>query len=177
VLFTGCRETELLSVTWEMVDLDRGEIRIPQEIRKGTRTRRQVATHVVPLAPEAVTILESIPRVEGNDHVFPGRYGRGRLVNVNKPWGKVRTAAKLPDVTVHDLRRTVASWMKEAGEDTAVIAKVLGHVQPGGVTAIYARVGDRAPREALERHARRLIEVVSEREEKVVPIRRKAASQ
>ena len=39
-------------------------------------------------------------------------------------------------------RRTYASWMKQAGEDSAVVAKLLGHSSTRMVDAVYGRLND-----------------------------------
>ena len=66
----------------------------------------------------------------------------------------------------HDLRRTAASYMGEAGVDRFHIAHVLNHrsVTHSTVTAIYDRYRyDREKRSALEKWAKLLAETVKPR--------------
>lgn len=132
-LLTGCRRGELLEARWDQVDLERGTLSL-------SRTK-QKRPHIVRLGGLACELLEKLPRVEGNPHLFPGRKPGSHRVNVNKAWGRIRQAAGVGDVRIHDLRRTLASWMAIGGDSLVVIGRALGHSQPT-TTAIYARLTD-----------------------------------
>ena len=153
-LFVALRKTELLRARWSDVDLEAQEWSIPN-----TKSGKP---HTVPLSAPAVAILEALPRTADNPYVFPGRKRGTHLVNIDKSWRRVRRTAGLDDVWVHDLRRTVGSWIATAGTSLAIVGQVLGHA-PGDVkaTAIYARLQRSAAREALESHASALMAVVS----------------
>jgi integrase len=58
-------------------------------------------------------------------------------------------------IRIHDLRRTLGSWMAASGEGLPVIGAVLGHSNPS-TTQIYARLQDDAKRAALEAHGARI---------------------
>jgi integrase len=78
------------------------------------------------------------------------------LVNIDKPWFRVRERAKLPDVRLHDLRRTVGSHLAMSGVPLLVIGKALNQTT-AQTTMVYARLSQDPVREALERHARNLL--------------------
>jgi integrase len=63
----------------------------------------------------------------------------------------------LTDIRLHDLRRTVGSWMSQAGIDLNVIREGLRHADIG-TTLRYARLGKDAAREAMEDHAKRIMD-------------------
>ena len=147
-LLTGCRKNELLKARWEDVDLEARTLTLP-ETKNGE-------THVVPLSPMAVQILQGLPRLEGNPHVFPGRKRGGRLVNVDKRWRILRKKAKMEHITLHDLRRTVGSMMAESGRSLHLIGKVLNH-RTSEVTKRYAQVGIDVERGMLEAHEKDLL--------------------
>jgi integrase len=78
---------------------------------------------------------------------------------------EIRTAAaaecvELPpaidDVRLHDLRRTVGSWLAQAGNSLHLIGRVLNHSNQS-TTAIYARFGEDSVRAALEQHGVRIM--------------------
>jgi integrase len=150
-LLTGARKSELLEARWTDVDPERQELRIPRP--------KQGKPHVYPLTPRAMEVLSSLPRYENNPFIFPGLKFGARMVNISKPWNRVRTRAKLTDVHLHDLRRSVGSWLAEAGFSLISIGKVLGHRSPR-TTQIYARLTDGAARVALESHAAKMLEVL-----------------
>lgn len=148
-LLTGLRKSELLSLEWSSVDLDR------QEIRLGDTKAGRV--HYLPLSAPAVSVLSAIPRLVGNPYVLTGRLAGKHLVNIDKPWRRVRQAAGLEDVRLHDLRRTVGSWLAQDGNSLPLIGKVLNHSN-SSTTQVYARFADDSGRKALDEHGRRIME-------------------
>ena len=94
--------------------------------------------------------------VNNNPYVFPGIKEGQHLVNINKAWKRVRTNAGIEDVRLHDLRRTVGSWLAQAGNDLHLIGKVLNHSNTS-TTAIYARFAQDQMRTALDDHANKLL--------------------
>lgn len=148
-LLTGLRKTELLSLEWSSVDLDRREIRLGD-----TKAGR---VHYLPLSAPAIDILTTIPRLMGNPYVLTGRLSGKHLVNIDKAWRRVRKAAGLEDVRLHDLRRTVGSWLAQDGSSLPLIGKVLNHSN-SSTTQIYARFADDSGRKALDDHGLRILE-------------------
>ncbi|MCX7309742.1 MAG: integrase arm-type DNA-binding domain-containing protein [Afipia sp.] len=63
LIFTGARLSEIQKAKWEWVDLEAGVLRLPDS-KTGSKT--------VILAAPAVTLLEALPRIEGNPHVIAG---------------------------------------------------------------------------------------------------------
>lgn len=62
----------------------------------------------------------------------------------------------IDDVRLHDLRRTVGSWLAQAGNSLHLIGRVLNHSNTS-TTAIYARFGQDSVRTAMEQHGARLM--------------------
>lgn len=163
LLLTGSRKTELLRTRWEDVSLERREIRVPE-----TKNGR---AHVLHLSDEAVAIVRDIPRTEGNPHVFVGRREGAHLVNVDKAWRRVRERAGIPDVRLHDLRRTVGSWLAQNGNSLLLIQKALNH-KTHAATLVYARLGDDPVRRALDEHGQQISRALSGDEGEVVELDR-----
>ena len=67
----------------------------------------------------------------------------------------------LPDVRMHDIRRTLGSWMVDTGAPLAVIGKQLGH-RDAKSTTIYARLDVEPVRRAVERAERALRKIFPE---------------
>ena len=153
-LFTGLRKGELLAARWEDIDWDRKELRIPE-----TKAGR---VHYVPLSEPALAILRELPRLEDNPFILPGLKPGRHLVNINKPWQRVRKAAGVEDVRLHDLRRTVGSWLAQAGNSLHLIGRVLNHSNQV-TTAVYARFGQDNVRQALEEHGQRIMGAAGKR--------------
>jgi len=108
----------------------------------------------VHLNPPTRDVLHAIPRLEGNPYVICGERPGRHLVNIEKPWRRIRAAAKLNDVRLHDLRHSFASVAASGGQSLIIIGKMLGHSQPA-TTARYAHLADdpvKAASDAVGRH-------------------------
>lgn len=140
-LLTGLRKRELLSAKWEDVDLQEGEIRLPNPKSGEPQTRLLVSS--------AVQILRELPRMAESPYVFPGRNPSRPRGDIKKPWIRIREDSGLRDVTLHDLRRTCGSYLAQAGVPLDTIAGILGH-KDEKVTRIYAQLSKQDERRALE---------------------------
>jgi integrase len=147
-LLTGVRKTELLKARWCDVDWQRAEWTLP-ETKNGK-------PHVVPLSRPALKLLKSLPREDSNPYVFHGALAGRSLVNISKPWLRIRAAAGIPDVRLHDLRRTVGSMLAQNNHSLHLIGRVLNH-QDTASTLVYARFGQNHVRAALETHSKGLV--------------------
>ena len=130
LMLTGCRLSEIQKLRWEHVDLDAGELHLP-DAKTGGRA--------VPLAPSAVRLLQSLPRHEDNPWVIAGKKPGSHLTDLQHPWRRIRTRADLDDVRIHDLRHSFASRALALGEGLPMIGKLLGHTQVQ-TTARYAHL-------------------------------------
>jgi integrase len=81
------------------------------------------------------------------------------LVNLQKPWRRIRTKAGLKDVRIHDLRHSFASVAAASGLSLPIIGALLGHTQPQ-TTQRYAHLSGGPLREAANITAGRLAALV-----------------
>jgi integrase len=144
-LLLGTRKRELLCARWADIDIELRTWRIPK-----TKAGRP---HLLPLPESAVSILESLPSRELSEWIFPGSGSTGHLAEPKKAWQRIRTRAGVPDVRIHDLRRTLGSWLSGQGYNLQLIGKALNHSSVS-TTQIYAKLDINPLREALERNAR-----------------------
>lgn len=98
LLFTGQRNRDVAGMTWEQIDLDRKNWRIP-------RTKNGTA-EVLPLVEAAVTIVETRFHMSGRHpvYVFPKDDGSGPLWNRASAWRIVLKHAGITNLRMHDLR-------------------------------------------------------------------------
>ncbi|HKY96353.1 MAG TPA: site-specific integrase [Gemmatimonadaceae bacterium] len=153
-LLTGLRRSELLSLQWSNVNLSEGTLYVP--VTKSGRS------HTLPLSSPARAVFAELPRELNNPHVFPAANG-GHMADLKKPWRRVREAAGLSDVRLHDLRRTVGSMMAQDGASLLMVGKVLNHSETRTTERAYAHLGSEAIRDALEKHGARVIDIATRR--------------
>ena len=142
-LLSGARKGELLEARWSQVDWDRRILNLPETKSGDSQT--------MSLNKPAIAILQAIPETEGNPHIFPGKKEGRPLVNISKAWSRIRKAAEIEDVRIHDLRRTVGSWLTDDNVDLNKIKEALRHASIS-TTLIYARLGADPARKAMESH-------------------------
>jgi integrase len=145
---TGARRSEILELRWSEVDLDRARIILP-------RHRSKTGEKAITLNQASVAVLRRQPRTD-QDHVFPGRGGMGPLVGVSKRWELVRARAGLPDLHMHDLRHTFASFAVANGASLFLVGKALGHTQ-ATTTERYAHLADDPVRAVAESVAQQIL--------------------
>jgi len=132
LILTGARLREILHLKWEHVDLERGFLLLPDS-KTGRKT--------IVLGSAAVQLLSGLTRV--GDYVIAGdRAGTADerpRADLKRPWTVVTRHAGLPDLRLHDLRHSFASFGVAAGMSLPVLGKLLGHTQPQ-TTARYAHL-------------------------------------
>lgn len=130
LIFTGARLNEILTLEWAWIDFERGEARLPDS-KTGRKTLH--------LPAPALAVLAELARYQGNPYVIVGHKHGTHIVNLQKAWRAIRSAAGLPDVRLHDLRHAFASTGAASGTGLYVIGKLLGHAQ-AATTQRYAHL-------------------------------------
>jgi integrase len=143
LLFTGCRLSEILTLSWDEVDLENQCLRL-RESKTGAK--------VVYLPPPAIEVLSVIERQDDNPFVIVGAKRGSHLVNLQKPWRRIRAKAGLEDVRIHDLRHSFASVAAASGLSLPIIGALLGHNQPQ-TTQRYAHLAADPLRQAANQIA------------------------
>lgn len=117
----GMRLGEILKLTWDRVDLERGFIRLAARDTKTGKPR------LVPMTPAIQRTLQELAKVKSlmTNRVF---------LYKGKPLGEVKTAVKtaikragIQDFRFHDLRHCAATNLRRAGVDTVTAMKIVGH--------------------------------------------------
>jgi len=136
LVLTGQRRSEVGEARWSEFDFDKRLWRIPAARMKAG------AAHIVPLCDDALDVLNSMPRFEG-DYLFTTTSGKKPVNSFEK--AKVRVdalmlaelrhtdpKANMPDFVVHDLRRSVRTNLSAIpGISDLVRELVIGHTKPG----------------------------------------------
>ena len=133
LVLTGLRLNEALQLTWAHVQFDR-RLLINVQVKGGHKRN-------IPIGDDALMVLHEVPR-EGR-YVFDA-------TNFRKRWKAGLKAAGIADFKVHDLRHTLATWLRQQGVALEVVRDVLGHSSIA-VTQKYAHVHQGEVREALQK--------------------------
>ncbi|MCH9692770.1 MAG: integrase arm-type DNA-binding domain-containing protein [Gammaproteobacteria bacterium] len=132
VILTATRTSEALGATWDEIDFKTKVWVIPDERMKAGKEHR------VPLASPVVALLESLPRIDDNPHLFPGQR-KGRSLSNMAMLMALRRMGR-GDLTVHGFRSSFRDW---AGEVTPhprdVCEQALAHSLGDSVEAAYRR--------------------------------------
>lgn len=101
--FSGCRLGEVLSLKWEHVDLENGLIVLP-DAKAGARAH--------PIGQSAISLLSSIPRIDGVPWVFHSSTQGKHLSSstIETAWQRIRKRMDITDIRIHDLRHTVGTY-------------------------------------------------------------------
>jgi integrase len=135
LMLIPARKGELLAARWSDVDLGQGTWDIPKENSKnGIPIRHR-------LTSQALGVFKELqPLAIGSEWVLPSTRHSGRV-----PMSKsgINTALRgvkgLPaGVVIHDLRRTIRTYLAELGVSTQVAELCLNH-RPTGVKKVYDR--------------------------------------
>lgn len=132
IILTACRAGEALGATWDEIDLERGEWLIPAIRMKGARDHR------APLSKRAISLLMSLPRVQGSPYVFPGQRPDRHLSAGAVTMFMRRHGAE--GFTVHGFRSSFRDWAAERTTYPREICEMcLAHVVAQGAEAAYWR--------------------------------------
>jgi integrase len=159
MLLTAQRCGEVCQMQWREVDLDTGWWLIPGDVSKNHDPHR------VPLTSIVLDILERRAKAKNADdrYVFSNHRHNCVADRAKKAAAILCAGGVSFHFRAHDLRRTAASYLGEAGVDRFHIAHVLNHrsVTHSTVTAIYDRYRyDKEKRAALQKWAAVLSEIV-----------------
>ena len=144
-LFTGARRANLQSMNWQDISLDRKIWTIPAaEFKTGEKMQ-------VPLIDEAIEILQKRQGENKSEFVFHSHGKAGHITEPKGAWKRLLERAKIKDLRIHDLRRTLGSFQTMTGANTATVGQSLGHKPGSPATAVYARLDLDTVRGAVEK--------------------------
>ncbi len=148
-LLTGLRNRELMRREWK--DLDREQRILKLDDTKAGRP------FYLPLSTAALGMFEMIPRIDNCKWIFPGPDpSKHWAIFPKRQWHRIRNRAGMPTLRIHDLRRTVGSWLASSGESLILVGKALNQ-STLSTTEVYAHLAQDPLREALGKHGSKII--------------------
>lgn len=170
-LFTGFRLSELLGLTWAVVDFDRGTITIDKQLSASFSrgpmftTPKSGKPRTVTPAASAFQVLRKQKAKQAEQQlkagplwsnpyglIFPAEDG-GPLFqqSVERDFSAIRATAGLDGIRFHDLRHTFAVNSIRAGDDVKTIQENLGHATAAFTLDVYGHVTEAMKRNSSAR--------------------------
>lgn len=144
-LCTGARKTNVLEMRWQDINFQLRSWTIPGEQFKNG------ITQTIHLSDQALEILKRRRQeIKDSPWVFPSDTKSGHLDYPGSSFRRIAKRAKVEDLRIHDLRRTLASYMAINGTPLPHIAHALGHRDMRS-TQVYARLTFDPIRQAVDR--------------------------
>ena len=138
LLITGARREELAELRWDDVDFQWNSLTISDKV-DGVRT--------IPLTPYVAALLAKLPRAtmvrDGKEVPNPWVFSSptaasGRLQEPRAPHNRALTAAGLPALSLHGLRRSFGTLAEWEDVPTGIVAQIMGH-KPSAIAEKHYR--------------------------------------
>lgn len=119
LLLTGARRNEVTHAKWEHVDWDKRTLLVP--LSKSGKPRS------IALNAAAIALLRSVRTTDRGPYIFPAPTTDRPSPSLYFPWQRIRVRAGMPDLRLHDLRHSFASFLVNSGVSLYVVQGLLGH--------------------------------------------------
>ena len=142
MILTGARKSEVLNATFDQFDL------INHNRNKPYNFTKQRRTHTVPMSNKVIEIVKLLRKQQSGKYLFANYKGQP-MQDIKKKWQKIRLDIKMPNLRMHDLRHSFASFMVNKGIPVRLISELLGHSNIQ-TTLRYAHVFDKSLKKAVD---------------------------
>jgi integrase len=148
---TAARRSDIFSMRWTDVKWERRVWTVPYP-------KNGESYELLPAALDVLKRRRSLVP-DTAPYVFPGVGRTGHLTDLKIPWTEFRRRARIPDIRLHDLRRTTASYAAMAGVSLQQIGAALGHKSMQS-TLVYAKLHNESVRAARESGQAKMLQMV-----------------
>ena len=182
-LFSGLRQSELIGLQWQDVDLENGALTVRRQIQKAhdssgyhfLEETKNGKERTAAIAPSIVTVLKGQKAQQAEwrlaagplwsnerDLVFTDQLGQHlKHRTINNHFKRIVAAIGLPETRFHDLRHSYAVNALQAGDSVKDVQEQLGHYSSAFTMDTYAAVSD-TMRKASQARMEALIKSVSD---------------
>lgn len=168
-IFTGMRQGELIGLTWDCVDFQRGTIHLYRQLQKidgvwkftslkNNKTRTITPAQFVmntlreQKKEQAAWRLLAGPAWAGGDFVFTNQLGEHlKKQTIYTNFKKVVAGLGLPETRFHDLRHSYAVASLQSGDDVKTVQENLGHHTAAFTLDVYGHVTEQMKKESAAR--------------------------
>lgn len=171
-LFTGLREGEILGLTWDCINFDKGTITVKQQLRREQKkggqyyltTPKNGKSRTISPAPSVMKLLHTQRARQSEQRLLMGELWQSSdMVFTNETGGYLsyrtvydcfkRIVGKIgtPTTRFHDLRHTYAVNAIRAGDDFKTLQENLGHATAAFTMQTYGHVTDQMKKTSADR--------------------------
>lgn len=141
ILKTGIRRGELLGLKWTDVDFKNKIIYINESISPEVEgvidkdVKNASSERFIPIDDELISYLSEIERV--GEYIFPAVSPNAYGNHASRLLKRMSQDCNIPRLTLHELRHTVGTVLREKGVDIYSISKLLGHASIDVTVSTY----------------------------------------
>lgn len=107
----------------------------------------KASNRTIPIKDELAEYLSRLPRK--SERIFPCKNANAYGKSIRRVLARMSEDCGIPCLTLHELRHTYATLLKEKGVDIYYIAKLMGHADVKVTDKKYLHVDPEALRAAL----------------------------
>ena len=148
-LYTGLRIGELLALTWDDVDLQKGIICVSKSchdswengeyVKVIDEPKTESSMRIIPFPKQLLPRLKELKKLTKSGYVIGGEHVHGAQVrSYQKTFETLLKKLKIPHKGFHSLRHTFATRALECGMDVKTLSEILGHKNPMVTLKRYA---------------------------------------
>ena len=174
-VFTGMRQAELLGLTWDCIDFQKGQISVVKQLKRERKltheneyrfdSLKNGKSRVIVPASIVFDVLRKVKRAQAenrlkhgdtyenkDDLVFTDENGSHLChPTVWRSFKRRVTAIGCPDLRFHDLRHSFATISIENGDDIKTVSENLGHATVAFTLDVYGHVTDKMKKQSADR--------------------------
>lgn len=173
-LFTGMRRGEIIGLTWDCIDFDKGVIRVEKQLRKDHRSGeseyefsslKNGKTRTITPAPIVFDVLREEKRKQAQwklrageafqnkwNLVFTNELGQHLTsVTVYNHLKRILDSIGLGHIRFHDLRHSFATLSLQNGDDIKTVSENLGHATVAFTLDVYGHVTEKKKKDSADR--------------------------
>lgn len=171
-LFTGMRQGEILGLTWDCIDFEKGTILIYRQLQKVDgryffASLKNNKSRCITPAPYVMKVLKEQRRIQSEWHMKAGPVWKNTdLVFTNeigehlthftvyKHFKHIIKNIGIPEARFHDLRHTYAVVSLQSGDDAKTVQENLGHHSAAFTLDVYGHASERMKKDSAARMER-----------------------
>ncbi len=172
LVFTGLRRSEVVGLTWDCIDFEKGYIKVYRQYISRTdlpghplqfMTLKNGKTRTFKVAESVIELLLSIKEKQDNLSASPDYSNEEGFVfasdngthlysdTVYRAFKRIAASIDMPTLRLHDLRHTFATLSIQNGTDIKTVSTTLGHATAAYTLDIYTHVSEIMQNDAASR--------------------------